>query len=161
MCRLFVLDRPKILKDAFPLHFDCWQIIHSFFPYRRSVNKNKLIFGTLERINLMDINFTRTELLKKFKNLHGYPLRVTIFHRYPTALKVDELPQAFTGSYLMNDIWRSDGYTGVDGFILACAAKAMNFTAVNIPQVGIDFGWKADNGTFVGKMNSSQLFIPM
>lgn len=130
------------------------QVIHSFFPYKRSVDGNKIAWGKTVRINLSDVDFTRTDLFKKFKNMNGYPFRVTMFRRYPTALKVDELPESFSGSYLMNDIWRSDGYTGVDGLMLSCAAKTLNFTAINIPQLGIDFGWKANNGTFVGKIKT-------
>lgn len=81
----------------------------------------------------------------------GFPLRVTIFRRDPTSLKSDEFPLPFRGSYLMKDTWRSDDYSGVDGIMLANAAKTMNFTTLNIPQIGIDFGYKADNGTFVGE----------
>lgn len=104
-------------------------------------------------LNLQNFDFTNTELFNKFSNLNEFPLRVTIFRRFPTALQINELPRAFVGSYLMKDIARSNGYGGVDGIILANAAKTMNFTTMNIPQIGIDFGFKADNGTFVGMNN--------
>lgn len=104
-------------------------------------------------LNLQNFDFTNTELFNKFRNLNEFPLRVTIFRRFPTALQINELPRAFVGSYLMKDIARSNGYGGVDGIILANAAKTMNFTTMNIPQIGIDFGFKADNGTFVGMNN--------
>lgn len=51
----------------------------------------------------------------------------------------------------MKEAWRSDGYGGIDGIMLANAAKSMNFTTINVPQVGIDFGYKVSNGTFVGE----------
>lgn len=110
-------------------------------------------WGQTERIRLADLDYNRTDLFKKFKNLNGFPLRINIFPRYPTAVKADELPTPFVNSYLMNDIWRADGYGGVDGFLLANAAKMLNFTTVNIPQIGIDYGFKSGNGTFVGKQN--------
>lgn len=43
--------------------------------------------------------------------------------------------------------------------MLAHAAKSLNFTAVNIPQVGIDFGYKASNGTFVGEINFLRKYL--
>lgn len=108
-------------------------------------------WGQTERIHLADLDYNRTDLFKKYKNLNGFPLRINIFPRYPTAVKADELPTPFVNSYLMNDVWRADGYGGVDGFLLANAAKMLNFTVVNIPQIGIDYGFKSGNGTFVGK----------
>lgn len=86
----------------------------------------------------------------KYKNLNGFPLKVTIFRRYPTSLKESELPNVLSKSYLTKDVWRADGYSGVDGLMLANAAKTLNFTAQNIPQIGIDFGYKDNDGEFVG-----------
>lgn len=97
------------------------------------------------------MDYKRTDLFKKFKNLNGFPLRINIFPRYPTAVSVEEFPAPFVKSYLMNDVWRTGGYGGVDGFLLAVAAKMLNFTPVNVPQLGIDYGFKSNNGTFVGE----------
>lgn len=108
-------------------------------------------WGRTEQMNLNDFDYNRTDLFNKFKNLNGFPLRINIFPRYPTAIKVDEFPIPFVNSYLMNDVWRADGYGGVDGFMLANVAKMLNFTTVGIQQIGIDFGYKSDNGTFLGK----------
>lgn len=124
-------------------------MFRTYYPFTR-VNDSH--WGTHESFYLNTTDFTKpSKLFRKFDNLQEFPLRVTIFRRYPTSLRAYELPAAFRESYLMNEIWRSDGYSGVDGIMLQNAAKAMNFTTVNIPQIGIDFGYKASNGTFVGE----------
>lgn len=89
-------------------------------------------------------------MFNKYRNLNEFPLKVTIFQRYPTALKEADLPATLQKSYLTKEVWRSDGYSGVDGIMLANAAKALNFTTVNVPQIGIDFGYKDYDGQFVG-----------
>lgn len=111
----------------------------------------KTEWGRTELITLHDLDFNRTDIFHKFKNLNGFPLRINIFPRYPTAVEVHQLPKPFVNSYLMHDVWRSDGYGGVDGLMLANAAKMLNFTTVNVPQIGIDFGYKSYNGVFLGK----------
>lgn len=127
-------------------------MVYSFYPYKQTVYpKNVTEWGRTEQINLNDFDFNRTDLFDKFKNLNGFPLRMNIFQRYPTAIKVDEFPIAFVDSYLMHDVWRADGYGGVDGFMLANVAKMLNFSAVNIQQIGIDFGYKSTNGSFLGR----------
>lgn len=109
-------------------------------------------WGQTEKIDLNDLDYNRTDLFKKFQNLNGFPLRINIFPRYPTAIKIEEFPAPFVNSYLMNDVWRTEGYGGVDGFLLANSAKMLNFTPLNVPQIGIDYGFKSNNGTFVGKV---------
>lgn len=51
----------------------------------------------------------------------------------------------------MKDAWRSDGFGGVDGIMVQNAAKTLNFSANVIKPIGIDFGFKAPNGTFFGE----------
>lgn len=126
-------------------------MIYTFYPYKQKVCPKSTEWGRTEQMNLNDFDYNRTDLFNKFKNLNGFPLRINIFPRYPTAIKVDEFPIPFVNSYLMNDVWRADGYGGVDGFMLANVAKMLNFTTVGIQQIGIDFGYKSDNGTFLGK----------
>lgn len=122
-------------------------MIRTYFPYTRI---NASTWGLHQSFNLTEIDFNKTDLFRKFDDLQGFPLKVTIFRRDPTALKSYEFPKAFRSSYLMRDAWRADEYSGVDGLMLANAAKSMNFTTVNVPQIGIDFGFKLSNGTFVG-----------
>lgn len=124
------------------------QVVRIYYPYTRI---NATFWGKHQSINLKSIDFSKPDLFEKLSDLQGFPLKVTIFRRYPTSLKAFELPKVFHDSYLMKETWRSDGYSGVDGIMLSNAAISMNFTAVNIQQIGIDFGYKIPNGSFVGK----------
>lgn len=130
-------------------------MIYTFHPYKLVVDSKSTEWGLTEQIHLNNFDYNRTDLFEKFKNLNGFPLRISIFDRYPTAVKVHEFPKPFADSYFMRDIWRSDGYSGVDGLMLAHASKKLNFTTVNVPQIGVDFGFKSFDGTFQGKVNKS------
>lgn len=103
------------------------------------------------------IDYTNNELFTKFKNFNEFPLRVSLFRRYPTSLQLNELPEVFRGSYLMNDNWRSKGYGGVDGIMLTNIAKTLNFTPVIVEPIGIDFGFRATNGTYLGNFYCKQM----
>lgn len=91
----------------------------------------------------------------KYENFQEFPLKVIIFRRYPTALYANDLPATFQRSYLMRDVWRSNKFSGVDGLMLANAAKTLNFTAITVPSSNIDFGYKNWDGSFVGNFNSN------
>lgn len=104
------------------------------------------------KVFTLDEFYENSDMFQKYTNFNEYPLRVTIFPRYPTALKNTDLPKVFRESYISKETWRADNYSGVDGIMLANAAKFLNFTTKNIPQIGIDFGYKDYSGQFVGNM---------
>lgn len=97
-----------------------------------------------------DFPLYEDEFLKQFDNLNDFPLKISLFRRYPTCLMTDELPPIFRTSYFMKETWRSSGYGGVDGITLANMAKALNFSAEIVTPDGIDFGYRMQNGTFAG-----------
>lgn len=97
-----------------------------------------------------DIDFHDLGLFQKLENLHGYPMKVSMFERYPTALKMENIPKIFLSSYFMNTLVESNGYGGLDGIVLGNLAKAMNFTAIISTPMHSDFGYKLNNGSFVG-----------
>lgn len=77
-------------------------------------------------------------------------MKVSMFERYPTALKMENIPKIFLTSYFMNTLAKSNGYGGLDGIVLGNLAKAMNFTAIISTPMHSDFGYKLNNGSFVG-----------
>lgn len=100
-------------------------------------------------------NFTGyyDELFRKFRNLNGFQLKLSLFPRYPTCIELNDLPEVFRGMYLMKESWRSMGFGGVDGLVVQNMAKTMNFSADIVVPNGIDFGFRAPNGTFVGEFS--------
>lgn len=89
-------------------------------------------------------------ILNKLASLNGFPLKVSIFQRYPTALLAEDLPNSFLTSYFSDVMKLTNGINGFDGLILGNMAKALNFRVDVIKPIGSDFGYKADNGTFIG-----------
>lgn len=107
-------------------------------------------WGMHRFLPLSNFDTFKNSLYDKFENLNLFPVKISLFRRYPTCLKSDELPSVFRTSYFMNEIWRTENYGGVDGITLANIAKSLNFTAEIVTPDGIDFGYKLTNGTFVG-----------
>lgn len=143
------------------------QVIYTYFPFKPTTHSDggstHTEWGQTDEIILNDFDYNRTDLFDKFKNFNGFPLRIIMFPRYPTAVKVNELPSTFVNSYMMNETWRSDGYGGVDGLMLANAAKMLNFTTINVAPTGttgttgLYYGYKSDNGTFIGEMKREKM----
>lgn len=94
-------------------------------------------------------------ILNKLATLNGFPLKVSIFERYPTALRASDLPKSFLSSYFSDGMKQSNGFNGFDGLILGNLAKTLNFRVDIIKPIGSDFGYMADNGTFIGEYRYS------
>lgn len=91
-------------------------------------------------------------LIRKLRTLNGFPLRVSIFERYPTALLKRDLPALFLHSYFSKGMRYAGGFNGFDGLILGNMAQQLNFRANIIKPIGNDYGYKLDNGTFIGSI---------
>lgn len=89
-------------------------------------------------------------LIRKLGTLNGFPFRISIFERYPTALLAKDLPSSFLSSYFSEGMKVSQGFNGFDGLILGNMAKTLNFRVNVIKPRESDFGYQADNGTFIG-----------
>lgn len=76
---------------------------------------------------------------------------MSLFPRYPTCMEAGELPAVARRMYLMKESWRSANFGGVDGLMVQNMAKTLNFSAKIIIPRGIDFGFRATNGTFFGE----------
>lgn len=91
--------------------------------------------------------------LRRMANMRGYPFRVSIFERYPTALPVNRMSQVLARSYFNNIARLSGGFAGFDGLVLGNMAERLNFRSVVVsPSGGSDFGWVGANGSFYGEL---------
>lgn len=89
-------------------------------------------------------------LIRKLRTLNGFPLRVSIFERYPTALLRKDLPEIFLDSYYSHGMKYSGGFNGFDGLVLGNMAQQLNFRAHIVKPIANDYGYKLENGTFIG-----------
>ncbi|KAJ8871972.1 hypothetical protein PR048_028312 [Dryococelus australis] len=77
---------------------------------------------------------------RKTMDLHGHPVRITLF-----PLKLLMVPVEENGTV--------QGYTGRDGCMLAALSRKMNFTPVVLsPTDGATYGYLMDDGTYRGTL---------
>lgn len=127
-------------------------MIRTYFPLHLITVGNFTRWGDTKSISINDFRLSEIDLLAKFRNFNGYPLRISFFRRYPTSIKLDELSQAVQDSYVMKDSWRAANFTGIDGFMLSTFVKKFNFTPnLSKPRDG-DFGYKSQDGQFLGEL---------
>lgn len=137
----------KLYRHLKKVHF---QLVGTYFPFERADKPNFPHWGVFKWLNLMKISFQDNDLFRKFDNLNEYPLKISMFPRYPTALVPEEIPDVFLTSYFMNILNESRGYGGIDGLLLGNMARSLNFSAVVIAPNGSDFGYRLSNGIFIG-----------
>lgn len=126
-------------------------LIGTYEPYKIYLKDGTYKWGEPLWMTIDEINTHGSNVFRKLENMNQYPLRISIFERYPTALHYENIPKIFLRSYFMNTVEESKGFGGLDGIVLGNIAKSLNFTVIPItPQVH-DFGYKMKNGTFVGK----------
>lgn len=127
-------------------------MIRTYFPLHLITVGNSTGWGVCKSIPINDFCSSNIDLLAKFQNFNGHPLRISFFRRYPTSIKLNELSQAVQDSCIMKDSWRAANFTGIDGFMLSSFVKKFNFTPnLAKPRDG-DFGYKSQNGQFFGKL---------
>lgn len=131
------------------------QIFHTFYPFER-VHTHQ--WGTYRRLAIANVTGKTRGFWWKFQNLQGFPLKLSLFPRYPTCMEAHELPEVARAMYLMKESWRSANFGGVDGLMVQSMAKTLNFSADIVVPTGIDFGFRADNGTFFGRIMHSAKF---
>ena len=77
----------------------------------------------------------------RLRNVHGYPLHVSMFKQYPTAIPVNSVTN------------NSTRYEGMDGHMLYTTAAYFNFSLRLYPSYGTNrYGTVLDNGSIIGSL---------
>lgn len=110
--------------------------IYQYHPFYKRINV----------INTTQVEKTPTVLTVSLKNLHQYPIKVSMFERKPTAIKAenDAILKSFPQSKAV--------YGGVDGCIIHTLSKVLNFTPIYEGTDYFQYGRILDNGTAVGSL---------
>lgn len=106
-------------------------------------------FGRCTWTHIEDFSFD-SKLLRKLASLNKFPLRVSLFPRYPTVLLPTEVPRSFAKSYFSRVSTKTNNFTGVDAIILGNMAEAIDFIPNIKEPIGNDYGYKLSNGSFIG-----------
>ncbi|KAJ9586650.1 hypothetical protein L9F63_019752 [Diploptera punctata] len=97
--------------------------------------ENNTARGKIHRFK-NDKDIWRTYHKKIFKNFHGYPLYISIFSQYPTAIAVNDLT-----------------YKGMDGTVLSTLTRYLNITTIfHSPLDSDQYGSVLANGSIVGSL---------
>nr|XP_015836758.1 PREDICTED: uncharacterized protein LOC103313533 [Tribolium castaneum] len=84
-------------------------------------------------------------------DFNGFPLRISIFPRTPTAMQT--LPKLLHYNPIYRNLTWSKGFAGLDGLVLATLAEYFNFEVVLVGSLlEDDFGKVLPNGTTVGSL---------
>ncbi|XP_060521138.1 uncharacterized protein LOC132698826 [Cylas formicarius] len=104
-------------------------------------------FGKAETYQTAGIQTNTNTIINDVKRLNGYPIRVSMLERQPTALR--HLPLGLQGI----SIYKNKRFFGEDGMILSGLSEIMNFTITFIddPNAQI-YGKVLDNGTATGTL---------
>lgn len=91
--------------------------------------------------------------MQKGHQLNQFPLTFTIFNRFPTMIKKEDLPPFFADSYINNGM-KTSGFGGIDGILLGILAEEINFDLHIIePPWDETYGYRLNNGTFTGTIS--------
>lgn len=106
-------------------------------------------YGRCTWTTIEDFEFDN-KLVRKLASLNQFPLRVSLFPRYPTALLPTEVPAVFAKTYFSKISYKTNYYSGLDAIVLGNIAEAIDFKPdIRLPS-GNDYGYKLSNGTFIG-----------
>lgn len=107
-------------------------------------------YGATTWLSIGEFSF-ETISFKQFNNFNGYPLKVSMFHRYPTAVDQtkQKLPRSILASYFSDAFQYSHNFGGIDGLVLGNVAWILNFTII-IKDSNNHYGDRTSNGSFVG-----------
>lgn len=128
---------------------DLYEYIYRFKPF---VYQNTT-WGTLHKFLIQEAINDSINFRNNLRFMEGYPVRVSMFPRLPSAVAKTKLPKAIRENRSYKILKRSGGFGGIDGTVLAYTSFYLNFTTViNNPPWGMEYGYILSNGTLVGSL---------
>ncbi|CAG9767771.1 unnamed protein product [Ceutorhynchus assimilis] len=119
--------------------------------YKPFVKNSRNSYGQVHIYSLNVIEQNPYLIINSVTNLNGYPLKVSIFERYPTAIK--ELPKILQTYPVYKKIPKTSTFYGIDGVVLSEIAYLCNFS-IDIAS-GVEnkyYGLVGRNGSIIGSL---------
>lgn len=129
-----------------------FQIIGQYDPFYLNDSISNPIsssFGRCIWTTVDDFQFNN-KLVRKLATLNQFPLKVSLFPRYPSVLLPKQIPAVFAKSYFTRVSNAVNSYSGIDAIVMGNMAEAIDFRPNIYPPIGNDYGYKLSNGTFIG-----------
>ncbi|KAK9887134.1 hypothetical protein WA026_020580 [Henosepilachna vigintioctopunctata] len=134
---------------------DCYFEKQSFYVYRPLLLRPDKTYGGLEIYNSEDVVANPEIILNSLKRFNNYPIRISIFHRNPTAMTIQS--QYPWRRLICQDVLEySHNISGIDGCTLGQLSKSLEFKAELITsrwKGKFRFGHIFDNGSSVGALS--------
>lgn len=112
-----------------------------------STDPNVDEWGVYQCFPIKYFDYDDNWLVQKSYSLNGFPLKISVFERYPTMVR--KVPKYFAQTQYARSM-NISGYGGIDGFLIGNIAQIMNFTVSIVhPADGLTYGIKK-NGAFGG-----------
>lgn len=123
-------------------------ITNELFSYN-PLNSSTLQWN-LENVSDLDAIFVKTT------DLDGYPLKIYIFDRIPTAVSLENIPKTLSESVTYKRLLKVVPFAGVDSFIIAELSHFLNFTPMLVldPKERLAYGQVFENGSGIGLLGS-------
>lgn len=141
-------------NDINEVLIDSWRyyILNLLINTPCSCEKNKIysfesLHNTIKKMEIIQLLTHADEIWDDLHDFKGYPIRVSMFERIPTAVKN---PRYL--NYGQENLRLSRGYGGLDGLTLENLAIYLNFTPIVFEPIADDFGQRLENGTYSGSL---------
>jgi hypothetical protein len=122
--------------------------IYIYRPFVKTGN----LWGLTEYYHLQDVTSNFRVITNPLTNLNGFPLKISIFEKFPSALT--NLPRMLLNNPIYKNLTWSKGFGSVDGILLGVLAEHLKFDVVPVAgksknNQGIAF----PNGTTTGSLH--------
>lgn len=103
-----------------------------------------------------DASNVSEDIFIKTTNLYGYPLKIYMFERIPTAVPLENVPTVLQHTITYKDLLKVVPFAGTDGFLLGELSQFLNFTPafISLSTERIAYGAVFKNGTGIGLLGS-------
>lgn len=107
------------------------------------------VYGSVKWTDIDTINEKNFWFLSMLSDWQLYPIRSSMFQRFPTLIDSTEVPPLYRESYMINVDNFMGNFTGFDAVVLGNMAKVLNFS-VDLIYNTDKYGIKINSTTFNG-----------
>lgn len=123
-------------------------LVATYYPYyinESIIDPTADDYGAIEWTAISNMDYL-LKLLQKLCVMNGFPFRVSIFNRFPTAITPPDVTDIVRRSYFNRAMQFSGGFGGFDGMVLGNIAEKMQFRTIVVKPTISDFGWVESPG---------------
>lgn len=118
-------------------------------------NQGTESWGNLIWLDLNKIKYVRQVVTPKLGGGYkGFPLNIAMFERPPTAIPLDDIHMKLRYPTYLQHMQAQTNWTGIDYIVLYHVKDKLNFSLRIKYYPKHDFGFKTENGSFIGTLGA-------